>query len=1231
MGDVPVVQAAWATESDADDDVVAMEVEACVGQDGSPATSTGGERPATQQTALDLVPVDRPFVTPQHTAWTLMKINAEYVPAIGSLSDRATKCLFAPKPYSAVLAMDPPCARGKSTSFHGYMKTLLQTKPGARVLLLSANILYGTTLTADLRRQHEGDQGVNVGFYREREEGSSLSDFNVVVCSLESLHHLDEQRFDAILIDEIRSIARLVGGGTMSDFNNVYLLRELCARSADIVVCDADLTFKIDDSEPNTLTHDFMELIMPGRPVLHASLSHPGPDHLRRGVKLLFDYGSKKKGNPGKKRWFEELEAAAAAWHTDNSKRFAVCVGSKTQLGEVYEFLKNLKVLCKPYSGDTDENAKLHDLTDADSAWVAFGCIASTTSLSIGVDPKTIAFDRVFMWTHRNGCLPLAMFQAAMRFGRQAEHPLGNQTVWILAQCIPPGVRAAAVRLGKMKPLVHPTFEQEFKRLAKRRGASARTTARELAASGGRPLGVTAERTVSDQIIRVMAHSHLELKFRKADHYASIMRCIQHYRWRVEAEPGEASALDYNLDEFDVPDENEDDNFAVGTKELAKWEYTLDKIAEDGEEPFFIDCYGLVSGDNGSMELKTSVQQYLVKAYWLLRYVERLPRLRDGVEPAEQMVLLHKPGVLSGLQLNATARCMSAETAMQHDNARRCDPDKIVPHTLLKPAVGVRMNAAYRLAKLLGLERHWEGGDLPDRVVQIARREAFTSLTEGDRDFIKQLKLLVGEMQDLTNITAKSGLLGLLGDAALLLGLALEGTTKGDKERKTPPNARAKDGRVYVVKFLRLARVMPDIVDEWKIFSNRLGFPVCTENWAAQHATLDEEEGAMGLEDTAELDAALYARPTNMGDQRYEKIDASALTTQLQRLCALRDRDRLTKRDKRWLDFLIAADVAADPADANGIRWLAVVYGKNAARVIGRRTASHPSMQHCPSGLRPLLVAHYYHDVDIVNCHPTLMLQVAETMGVPERKIARLREYVTNRQAVLDRIGHHYGIPAGGAAGDVRKFGVLRVLNLGAIASWVNDADTGCTRNKDETQADLRDLAKAAEAVHEAFFEMPQFKETVNSLRAELTTTTKAKVQAAQERVRAAANTAARERAQTELGNARRKASTTAIDRSCFSACIFELEDQVLMKIVESFGTGGWTVSSFQFDGLHAEHRPSDTCDAATGKWVALEAAMRAAEQAVEKSLGYKIKLTEKALFEANTAAEVDDDFTDDF
>ena len=70
------------------------------------------------------------------------------------------------------------------------------------------------------------------------------------------------------------------------------------------------------------------------------------------------------------------------------------------------------------------------------------------------------------------------------------------------------------------------------------------------------------------------------------------------------------------------------------------------------------------------------------------------------------------------------------------------------------------------------------------------------------------------------------------------------------------------------------------------------------------------------------------------------------------------------------------------------------------------------------------------------------------------------------------------------------------------------------------------------------------------------------------------------------------------------------------MEMVKSFEGSGWTVASFQFDGLHIEHRASDTRDATTGRWSALEAAMRDAERAVEASLGYVVKLTEKALFE---------------
>ena len=159
--------------------------------------------------------------------------------------------------------------------------------------------------------------------------------------------------------------------------------------------------------------------------------------------------------------------------------------------------------------------------------------------------------------------------------------------------------------------------------------------------------------------------------------------------------------------------------------------------------------------------------------------------------------------------------------------------------------------------------------------------------------------------------------------------------------------------------------------------------------------------------------------------------------------------------------------------------------------------------------------------------------------------------------------------------------------------------------------------------MHDAFFAMPEFKDHVAALRTELKATTQAKVKAAEDRVRAASSPLTKERAQRELGNARRKASQAAIERSVFSACIFELEDMVLDVIDKHFTSNGWVVSSLQFDGLHAEHRTTDTYDEVEKKWVQLDSAMRGAEAAVKEKLGYKIQLSEKALYK-HTPSEVD-------
>ena len=308
----------------------------------------------------------------------------------------------------------------------------METMPNARILLLSANILYGTNLSHELKNKFGGEK---VGFYKDPSD--DLSGKQIVVCSFESLNRVRGQAFELMLIDEVRTVGGLVGGDTMPFFENVYLLQHLSKTTPRVVVCDADLLFRVDETEETPAGKGFVEYLAGGRRVVCAELTHKGPDHLRRSARFFFD---SKKAKVGKREWFDEIKLAAAEWRNDHSKRFAICVGNATsQMTEICRLLKFVeKVPHKPYSGKTRQDHKLNDLKDPDAVWIEFGCIVSTTSLSIGVDPKSTSFARVFVWTCRTGCNLLTMFQAAQRYGRSEKAPMSNTTVDILLHCVPP-------------------------------------------------------------------------------------------------------------------------------------------------------------------------------------------------------------------------------------------------------------------------------------------------------------------------------------------------------------------------------------------------------------------------------------------------------------------------------------------------------------------------------------------------------------------------------------------------------------------------------------------------------------------------------------------------------------------------------------------------------------------------------------------------------------------------
>ena len=1083
--------------------------------------------------------------------WKYITLDSVYVPKIGSSFE------FNLIPRSSqlcgnILAIACGCGRGKSFVFREYMTRVLKGRPKARILLLSANILYGTNLAHELKQA-----GFDTGFYKEEE--TNLASHQIIVCSLESLHHIDGQRFQVMLIDEIRTISCLVGGETMPDFTNVFLLRELCSVTPEVVVCDADMLYKAHDSEPVPVVKDFLQVIAPNRSVTCATLSHPGPDHLKRKARLFYDFSkffANGSFSNGKGEWFNELEAAADSWHENNENRFAICVGSKVQMREVCEKLKEFKIPFKPYSGDTNEKYRLDDLQDPDAAWKDVGAIVATTTLSIGVDPKEVQFARVFIWTHMMGCNVLTQAQAALRFGRASSKPLKNTTIEILVHGIPPQLRDELVMGNKRDPVKVSDYSEEFRRLQKKRARRIQAYVRQMASTGGFVEGVKEPIHITDQLLRLMAHPKLERLCQMRNMHGTIVSVCAHHNWEVVDDSLSGKVQLFVDDKMDV-EVDEDDEFAALKSSAEKFEESIVHIEMRGEDGFFDECYGLAK--DGYSGRKSSKEQWLVKTYWLVHNIGRIPS-------AGQLDELDRPGVKKGVELNALSRCRTPEEQMKCDRYKSLDVSKKSTHPINQVSLGNKMMAAKECAELVGVDSLFHEHTFPQEIVNMVNREKDEEPADADRAFLNRLIVLVDSLYN-GNATA---LIHLLQEMAKHCGMKLE----TDTERKQKNGKRKR-----TILSISTRRLLPDIVEDWLVKSERLGGKyVRVGDWVEEHSELDKEEMELGLLCEEEEEDCVFA-PCDTKETRHEKVDGVALANELKRLKdVLAKENELCDRDKRWLDWLEAADAVATPkAKLNETvpktRYLTVTYGKR--RVIGRRTASHPSSQHCPSGLRPKIFK-AYHDADIVNCHPTLFAQVGNRIDVSQ--LAILKEYNEHRGAVLTRIAEFYGVPAPKC-----KYAVLRVLNGGSIMAWVRDAR--CPKNNTEEQTDLQELREVSRLVRHAFFNMPRFKHKIATLTQQVQTATNSKVEQAKAFYATAKNPHLRMKAKKSLDNAMHKASSVAVTRTVFSLCVFELEDSILNCIDEYFRTHGWTVGSLQFDGLQPEHRKEDTLSESGQCW----------------------------------------------
>ena len=389
--------------------------------------------------------------------------------------------------------------------------------------------------------------------------------------------------------------------------------------------------------------------------------------------------------------------------------------------------------------------------------------------------------------------------------------------------------------------------------------------------------------------------------------------------------------------------------------------------------------------------------------------------------------------------------------------------------------------------------------------------------------------------------------------------------------------------------------VLPGVAEKWLVWCPALGEKVRVTDWhlhQAEHQQLRAEGTWARADNNSDLFNDPFREDNNVpvgGNVRVELIPDRVLQNQLSVLQEQYNAgawmDEATKAERsawdapqqelyhRHLSTINARNMAkrihseAGPVnEVTGLRELHVVYGKNSLD-LGRRTATAPSMQHCPSKLRRVLCCGLYHDIDIVSCHPTLMLQVVRKMvqeGALEWSDAldKLVEYAeldpdgkpAGRMPVLLRVADHFGIDRSGAK-EVCKTLVLRVLNGGQVAAWCRE--TGIAMPEGEPQRDLEDLEEVARIVREAFFAMME-RGSLEALRAR----TWAYMQ--DKHVRQVQD--ARHKGETPP----QQPSAAKRDRTMFSHCIFNLEDTILDCVDTKLRELGWNVDSLIYDGVRS-------------------------------------------------------------
>ena len=361
--------------------------------------------------------------------------------------------------------------------------------------------------------------------------------------------------------------------------------------------------------------------------------------------------------------------------------------------------------------------------------------------------------------------------------------------------------------------------------------------------------------------------------------------------------------------------------------------------------------------------------------------------------------------------------------------------------------------------------------------------------------------------------------------------------------------------------------VMENILRHYTLWVGDQRVPL--SQYAEYSARLDSERAEAGF--AREMQALnKCAEQVPVDDTRVELLDAQALQTLVNTV-------KYEDVDARPIVDRMAAAVVPHPTIDGVVQYETTYHRKYG---FGRRYGTFPSLQMAARRIRGPLASTLYHDIDVVNAHFVIMMQVAAAHGT---ELASVLRVVQDRDAVLQDVQQHYR-----CGRDSAKQLLLSALNGGTADHWMQECaiDEDICRRIAAVDDDLEHVGIVQELLDDY--------QTIRSL---MFKKYAGELQTLHECVQ----------------RARPDKTQPAVKRTVFSLCLQAEEDKIL-AVMDGFLTeSGWSVDVLVYDGCMVRRQNELPFDAQL---------LTECETAVLAATGYKVQLLEKCLHCGLTVAK---------